>query len=137
MGHIFFYTCTCICIRHRLSIMHIFYTLFGTENANFKKNPKLDFNDVQSDLRWTNCPLFDGTWWYSTGAFLSNSKLNIEILVSAIIIQHFIMRKNIMSISLCQYWRSLYWPIKGYKMIKLQNDQVHVQWSIRCKYCGR
>lgn len=77
-----------------------------------KKTQVLTSNGVQWDLRLTNCRLLHGTWWYCIGAssFLPISKLNTTTLVSAVTIQYFIMWRNIMSIPLCQYWRSLYWP---------------------------
>lgn len=66
--------------------------------------------------------------------FLPISKLNTTTLVSSVTIQYFIMWRNIMSIPLCQYWRSLYWPFskreiekKGYKMINfICNDLLGV-----------
>lgn len=78
--------------------------------------------------------MLHGTWWYCIGAFfLPISKLNTTTLVSAVTIQYFIMWRNIMSIPLCQYWRSLLAifkegdMIKGYKMINfICNDLLGV-----------
>lgn len=78
-----------------------------------KKNPSFDFK--WCSVRFKINELSFAPWnlmvlYWRFFFFLPISKLNTTTLVSAVTIQYFIMWRNIMSIPLCQYWRSLYWP---------------------------
>lgn len=77
-----------------------------------KKPPSFDFK--WRSVRFKITELSFAPWnlmvLYWRCFFLPISKLNTTTLVSAVTIQYFIMWRNIMSIPLCQYWRSLYWP---------------------------
>lgn len=93
--------------------MHI-YSLHISWNRKrkLKKTPSFDFK--WCSVRFKITELSFAPWnlmvLYWRCFFLPISKLNTTTLVSAVTIQYFIMWRNIMSIPLCQYWRSLYWP---------------------------